>query len=169
MYLRVRRTLVAAALVLAPAGVPGPLSGQAASETGALRRTLLTLGDSARVRLMAPGVVVEGGLLLGLRSDSVLVADADARFTVGLDEIEALAVEGSLWRSVGLQSGAVALVAGAAAGFFLGYANCGNQFEGCDQHAWRVALRWGLVFGAGGAVAGATIGSRMRRWRQVFP
>lgn len=169
MCLRVRRTLAAAAVVLAPAWATAPVTGQASSETEALRRTLLTLGDSARVRLMAPGVVVDDGLLLGLRSDSVLVADADARFSVGLGEIEALSVEGSLRRGVGLQSGAVALVAGAAAGFFLGYANCGNQFEGCDQHAWRVALRWGLVFGTGGAVAGATIGSRMRRWRQLFP
>ena len=155
--------LITGLLVLPSAGV-----SQAAVD-GGLRRAVAALGDSAHVQVLAPGVLVEDGYFLGLRLDSLHVASADAVISVGLDEIEGLSVEGSRWKSVGVQGGLVGLVAGATVGFFLGYGHCGNQLQGCDQHAWRVALRWGAVFGFGGAVAGGVVGSRFRRWRSVFP
>lgn len=145
-----------------------PAAAQRTDEGGRLRRALGALPDSARVRLMAPGVIVEDGLLLGLLQDSLLVADADARFSVGLREIEGLSVQGSRARSVALQAGAVGLVAGAAAGFFLGYFHCGDDVQECG-HARTVALRWGLVFGSAGVVVGGVVGSRMQVWREVFP
>lgn len=156
-------TLLLGALALPVAG-----ASQTVAERD-LRRSVSALGDSAHVQVMAPGVVVDDGYFLGLRLDSIRVVSADAVITMGLDEIEAFSVEGTRWKSVGVQGGIVGLVAGATAGFFLGYGRCGNQLQGCDEHAWRVALRWGMVFGAGGAVGGGVIGSRLRRWRSVFP
>ena len=146
----------------------GPASAQGAGDAR-LRGTLRALGDSAHVQLLAPGLMVEDGYFLGVRGDSVDLAAADARITVGIDEIEALSVEGSRWRSLGAQTGVATLVAGATAGFFLGYWHCGSDKDQCYPHAARVSLRWGLVFGLGGAGVGALVGSRLRRWRAVFP
>lgn len=162
------RTAALAALVLSLFAV-SPAGAQSADGADRIRRVMGSLGDSARVRLLAPGVVVDDGLFLGLRRDSVLVGDADARFAVGLAEIEGLSVESSRWMSVGAQAGAVTLVAGAAAGFFLGYFHCGDLVQECGGHAQNVALRWGLGLGAVGTVAGAIAGSRLRQWRRVFP
>jgi hypothetical protein len=156
------------ALILGLLALPDAGASQNAGD-GGLRRAVAALGDSAHVQVLAPGVLVEDGYFLGLRLDSLHVASADAVITVGLDEIEGLSVEGSRWKSGTVQGGLIGLVAGATAGFFLGYGHCGNQFQGCDEHAWTVALRWGMVFGAGGAVAGGAVGSRVRRWRSVFP
>lgn len=156
------------ALFLGALALPGAGASQTLVERD-LRHSVTALGDSAHVQVMAPGVVIEDGYFLGLHLDSMRVASADAVITVGLDEIEGLSVEGNRWKGVGIQSGLVGLVAGATAGFFLGYGHCGNQLAGCDEHAWRVALRWGLVFGTGSAVAGGVVGSRLRRWRSVFP
>ncbi|GMV04743.1 MAG: hypothetical protein AMXMBFR53_10230 [Gemmatimonadota bacterium] len=145
------------------------MAGQSAAGSDRLRRAVDALGDSARIRLLAPGVMVDDGLFLGLRSDSLLVADADARFRVGLGEVEGLSVQGSRWLEIGLQSGAVGLVAGAAAGYFLGYFHCGDEVRECGSHARGVGLRWGLVFGSAGVLGGGAVGSRMRRWERVFP
>jgi len=158
----------AIALVLGCLALPGAGRSQTVADA-TLLHAVESLGDSAHVQILAPGVFVEDGYFLGLRTDSLRVASADAVITVGLDEIEGLSVEGSRWKALGVQGGVVGLVAGATAGFFLGYGHCGNQFEGCDEHAWRVAFRWGMVFGVGGAVAGGVVGSRIRRWRSVFP
>lgn len=156
-------------LVALLAWAPAPAAAQAPEGAVRLRRAVGALGDSARVRVLAPGVMVYDGLFLGLRSDSLVVADADARFSVGLDEIEGLSVEGSRWLEVGLQAGAVGLVAGAAAGYFLGYLNCGDTVQHCGSHARGVGVRWGLVFGSAGFLGGGMVGSRIRRWERVFP
>ena len=158
----------ACALILGSLALPGTVASQTVAERD-LRRAVGSLGDSAHVQVLAPGVVIEDGFFLGLRLDSLHVASADAVITLGLDEIEGLSVEGSRWKSMGLQGGIIGLVAGATAGFFLGYGNCGSQLEGCDEHAWRVAARWGATFGVAGAVAGGAIGSRRPQWRTVFP
>jgi hypothetical protein len=160
-----RLILAFAACTLA---LPTP-GGAQATAVEALRRTVGSLGDSAHVQLMAPGVLVEDGYFLGLSVDSVRVASADAVITLGLDELEGLSVEGNRWQAGGVTGAAIGVVAGAMAGYFLGYGKCGMQFEGCDEHAWRVALRWGMVFGVGGGVAGGVVGSRLRRWQSVFP
>lgn len=133
------------------------------------RRTLSTLADSAHLRLLAPGVYVEDGRFLGFEHDSVHVADADAVLHVGADEIESLSVRGSKWLGVGLQSAGVGIVAGALAGYFYGTKECGDQLAGCDAHAMRVSLRWSLALGGLGALLGSTVGSRLTRWRAVFP
>ena len=167
---RPARRLIVAVLVLAAGSAPtratlGAQEGRPAEP----RRTLSALGDSARLRLLAPGVFVQDGLFLGLEHDSVRVADADALLSVGVDEIEGLSVRGSKWRSVALQSAAVGVVAGAMAGFFLGTKGCGDVLEGCDQHALGVSMRWGLVFGGIGGLVGGAVGSRLETWRDVFP
>lgn len=149
--------------------LPLSVRGQAPEARDPVRRALGALDDSARVRLLAPGLVVDDGVFLGLTRDSVRLGYADARFSVGLDEIEGLEVQGTRLRSTALQSGAVGLVAGAAAGFFLAYFKCGDDVFDCDGHAARVALRWGAVFGTAGTGLGALAGSRLRRWRPVFP
>ena len=158
----------ACALILGSLALPMQGASQTVAERD-LRRVVASLGDSAHVQVLAPGVVIEDGYFLGLRLDSLHVASADAVITVGLDEIEGLSVEGSKWKSLGVQGGIIGLVAGATAGFFFGYADCGQQLDGCDEHAWSVAARWGLAFGVGGAVAGGTVGSRLRTWRTVVP
>lgn len=134
-----------------------------------LRATVSSLADSAHIRVLAPGVVVNDGRFLGLRGDSLMVGDADARFPVGLDEIAGLSVRKSRWLDTGVQGAAIGLVTGAAVGFFLGYFNCGDMVQECGGHARSVSLRWGLVFGGGGGLAGALLGSRLRRWEPVFP
>lgn len=160
-----------ACLLFFALALSGPVDADAQSaEAGPrVRRTLGGLPDSARVRLLAPGLIVDDGRFRGFRQDSVWVDYADARFAVGLDELEGLEVRGSRWQSLALQSGAVGLVAGAATGLFLAYFRCGDLVQECDAHAGGVALRWGLVFGAGGGLVGALVGSRMTRWRRVFP
>ncbi len=163
-----RRLILASLLLAAGAGARTPLEGQAGRPLEP-RRTLSTLGDSAHLRLLAPGVFVQDGLFLGLESDSVRVADADALLRIGLDEIEGLSVRGSKWRSVALQSAAVGVVAGAMAGFFLGTKACGDVLDGCDRHALGVSLRWGVAFGGLGALLGGVAGSRLETWRDVFP
>jgi hypothetical protein len=164
-----RRLLVASALVAVAAGLKGsPVHGQERGPSEPLR-TLSALGDSARLRLLAPGVFVEDGYFLGLENDSVRVADADALLRVGVDEIEGLSVRGSKWRSVALQSAAVGVVAGAMAGYLFGTKDCGNRIAGCDGHALGVSLRWALAAGGVGALAGGMVGSRIEAWRDVFP
>jgi len=144
------------------------LQGQEGRQLEPLR-TLSTLGDSAHLRLLAPGIFVQDGYFLGLENDSVRVADADAMLRVGLDEIEGLSVRGSKWRSVALQSAAVGVVAGVLAGFFIGTKECGNVLEGCDRHAVGVSARWGAVLGGLGGLLGGLVGSRLETWRDVFP
>jgi hypothetical protein len=163
------RRLVAALLGWGAAwsAAVSPVAGQEAAAEP--RRTLSSLHDSARVRLLAPGVYVDDGVFLGLANDSVRVADADATLRVGVGEIEGLSVRGSKWRSVALQSAAVGLVAGGLAGFFMGTKGCGNVLEGCDRHAIGVSARWGLVFGGLGGLVGGVAGSRIDTWRSVFP
>ena len=112
---------------------------------------------------------MDDGLFLGMAGDSLRVSDADAAFMVGLNEIESLSLRRSRWLGVGAQAGAVGLVVGAAAGFFLGYFNCGDLVQDCGGHARNVALRWGAVFAATGAVAGGVVGSRMKQWGEVYP
>jgi hypothetical protein len=170
MSRRPARRLILASLLLA-AGVGATRTPLGAQEGRPLepRRTLSELGDSAHLRLLAPGVFVQDGLFLGLENDSVRVADADALLRVGVDEIEGLSVRGSRWRSVSLQSAAVGVVAGAMAGFFLGTKSCGDVLAGCDRHALGVSLRWGAVFGGVGAILGGAVGSKLETWRDVFP
>lgn len=156
--------LCLAFLLLAPG-----LAAQAPSGTAALRRALLAARDSTRIRLAAPGLVVDDGLFLGLAGDSLRVAEADAAFMVGLNELESLSLRRSRWLGVGAQAGAVGMVVGAAAGFFLGYFNCGDLVEDCGGHARNVALRWSAVFTATGAVAGGVLGSRMKQWGEIYP
>ncbi len=166
-WLSSRVVLVLLASGPALSAMASPLRAQ--EETAEPRRTLSSLGDSARLRLLAPGVYVEDGFFLGFENDSVRVADADATLRVGLREIEGLSVRGSKWRSVAIQSAAVGVVAGGLTGFFLGTKGCGSVLEGCDRHALGVSLRWGLVFGGVGAALGSVIGSRIETWRSVFP
>lgn len=164
-----RRPILTFLLVVAGVGATARSAGGQEGRTVEPRRTLSALGDSAHLRLLAPGVFVQDGLFLGLENDSVRVADADALLRVGVDEIEGLSVRGSKWRSVALQSAAVGLVAGAMAGFLLGSRECGDVLAGCDRHALRVSVRWGVVFGGLGAVLGGAVGSRLETWRDVFP
>lgn len=156
--------LCLAFLVIAPS-----LAAQAPSGTASLRKALLAARDSTRVRLTAPGLWVDDGLFLGLEGDSLRVAEADAAFLVGLHEVESLSLRRSRWLGVGAQAGAVGLVVGAAAGFFLGYFNCGDLVQDCGGHARDVALRWSGVFATAGAVTGGLLGSRMKRWGEVYP
>jgi len=145
----------------------GPVSAQ---DTAAekLRRAVASFGDSTHLRLFAPGVMVSDGHFLGLEGDSVRVADADAVFAIGLDEIESLAMEGSKWLTVGAQTAAVTAVAGAVAGYFFGVKDC-TELQGCDAEALGRSLRWGLGFGLAGGLGGGLAGSRIRGWRAVFP
>jgi hypothetical protein len=159
--------LVLVAFGAAVSAAVSPLTGQ--EDAGEPRRTLSALRDSARLRLLAPGVYVEDGVFLGFENDSVRVADADATLRVGVGEIEGLSVTGSKWRSVAIQSAAVGVVVGGLAGFFMGTKGCGNVLEGCDRHALGVSVRWGMVFGSLGGLVGGIVGSRIDTWRSVFP
>lgn len=165
-----RRAGVAFALFLGFA-LTGPVSSAAQSveASSRVRRALGALEDSSRVRLQTPRFVVHDGLFLGLRRDSVVVRYVGDPFTVSLDEVVGLDVWGARWRATAVQAGAVGLVAGAATGLFLAYFKCGDAVADCDAHAGRVALRWGLVFGAAGGMTGALVGSRLRHWRTVVP
>jgi hypothetical protein len=169
--LSIRRPAVPFILLALAAVVASTPSAAGAQEDAArpLHRALEALGDADRVQLFAPGVMVTDGTFVRFRNDSLTVADADALLAVHVDEIEGLSVERSRWRSVAIQAAGVGIVAGAMAGFVLGTARCGRQWEGCDAHAGSVALRWGAVFGVVGAVGGGLVGARMRGWHQVFP
>lgn len=134
-----------------------------------LRRTLETLEDSSRVRLLAPGLVVTDGVFLGFRGDSLRVAEADAYLVVGVEEIEGLSVQGSRWLGVALQVAGVGLVGGFLAGYMRGSYLCGNDPDWCDARSWRTGVNWGITAGLSGAVVGAAVGSRLLRWRSVFP
>lgn len=156
--------LIAAAVVGSPSGV-------AAQEGTApqLRRTLQSLEDSSRVQILAPGIVISDGLFLGVRDDSLRVAEADALLVVGLDEIEGFSVRGSRWRSLALQGAAVGIVAGFMAGYMKGSYQCGQSPDWCDSRSWREGVNWSATLGVSGAVLGGVIGSRLRRWRSIFP
>jgi len=134
-----------------------------------LRKTLESLGDSSRVRLLAPGLVVTDGVFLGFRGDSLHVAEADAHLVVGVEEIEGLSVRGSRWMSAALQVSGVGLVGGFLAGYMRGSYLCRNDPDWCDSRSWRTGVNWGLTGALSGAVVGAAVGSRLLRWRSVFP
>jgi hypothetical protein len=159
-----RRLVPALALASALSGVllPGRADGQE------VRRVLESLQDSTRLRVLAPGLTVDDGRLLGLHGDSVRLSHADAVLAVGLDEIQRLSVGGSKWKKVGWQTGAVGAVAGLMAGYMVGAYGC-SEARGCDREARGVAVRWGLGLGLTGAVVGTLVGSRLTNWRVVFP
>ncbi|MEQ9399951.1 MAG: hypothetical protein RJQ04_12385 [Longimicrobiales bacterium] len=146
---------------------PSLLAAQTGS--GSAREAVRSLEDSARVRVIAPGVYVDPGLFLGVVGDSLHLSDADVRLAVAFDELEELAVQGSKWRKVGLTSAGVAAVFGIAIGYFVGTSDCEFQLSGCGGHQLRGSLRWGGALALVGGVAGATIGSRQTSWRRVFP
>lgn len=134
-----------------------------------LRRTLESLEDSSRVRLLAPGLVVTDGVFLGFRDDSLLVSEADAYLVVGVDEIEGLSVRGSRWLGTGIQVAGVGLVAGFLAGYMAGSYVCGDDPDWCDSRSWRTGVNWSVTAALSGALLGAAVGSRLPRWRPVFP
>jgi hypothetical protein len=134
-----------------------------------LRRELESLEDSARVQLLAPGLVVTDGVFLGFRGDSLRVAEADAYLVVGVEEIEGLSVQRSRWLSVAVQVAGVGLVGGFLAGYMRGSYGCGNSPDWCDARSWRTGVNWGVAAGLSGALVGAAVGSRLLRWRSVFP
>jgi len=148
---------------------PGEISGQEGHAVPELRRTLESLGDSARVRLLAPGLVVSDGVFLGFRHDSLQVAEADAVLVVGLDEIEGFSVEGNRWLGLAIQAAGVGLVGGFMAGYMKGSYECRSEPDVCDGVSWRTGVNWSVTGGMVGAALGAAVGLRMPRWRSVFP
>ncbi len=165
-HFRVVPTRVAALAGLV-AIASGPLTGQTVDAS--VRRAVGNLGDSARVRVIAPGVFVDAGRFLGVSGDSLRLADADVRLSVAFDELEELAVERSQWLKVSATTAGVAAVFGGAIGFFLGTSNCDLQISGCGRHQINGIAQyggWGVLIG--GAV-GAIIGSQRTEWRTIFP
>ena len=155
--------------VLVVSAVSSASALRAQSVDPSVRRAVSSLGDSAVVRVIAPGVFVDPGRFLGLAGDSIRLADADVRLSVAFDELEELAVQKRQWIKVGATAAGVAAVFGGAIGFFLGTGDCDFQLSGCGRHQVNGIVEyggWGMLVGG---VVGAVIGSQRTEWRTVFP
>lgn len=138
----------------------------------------LQVGSS--IRLTAPGVLVEDGLLTALEPHSVLVAEGDQEWSLPTQSLESLEVKESSSLRLGLILGVLGFGAGAALGakFVTASDPCTTtpviirgEVTGFTTTCTRSpvgALAVGVPMALAGAGAGLVLGRIVLRWQPVF-
>ena len=125
-------------------------------------------GRSIRIRTVERRELT--GRLHGVDARAIRLVSPDAAdaapASVPLDSIDRLWVRGRSWKMGAIVGGIVGAVAGAVVVGSLADFACSETDEQCGLEG---AVLGGLVFGAGGAAAGAAVGLLIPRWKLKFP
>lgn len=160
--------LVAVVALVAAGASSSPLAATAQATAGSddeVASLIAALRPGERVRLLAPGISIQDGVVVSASVDLLSVLEESQRWEVTPRAVERLLVrERSTYRT--LLGGALF---GAATGFGMGYFYeklvC-DTGGGCGSHIIISAGAIGTLLGGGG---GAVLGYRSVSWRQRFP
>ena len=116
------------------------------------------------VRLTAPGLVIESGLIEAIEGDAIVVSASGQEWSVDTQTLEEVFVQERLVGRYTLVGFFPGLAAGAIAEVFI------HKFQ-CDEPCTESSAygRSALIGGLAGAGMGAIIGATTTRWRQLFP
>lgn len=165
-----RRHLCFALALAALAGAPTWVAGQDGPSSTEERLRLLfgELSPNVEVQIVTPLFFVERASVERVDASSVQVTQGGTTVPLDLIDIRAVSVasnhqwQGALW---GFGAG---VLVGSITGMMVGSFDCMTA-SGCNESERRGAIRWGSVFGLGGAAAGFAIGRSTIYWRPVFP
>jgi len=118
------------------------------------------------VRVTAPGIVIDGGLIQSILGDTLFVVSEGLQWSVQTSQIEAIDVRVN--KAVGKAVGGFAIGAllGIASEFVLHKGDgCNDRFRECPASYGRNIL----IVGGLGAVIGLVVANTTTYWRQIFP
>ncbi len=153
---------------------PGVLSAQSTpnipppSSIERLQTLFATFEAGEALQIVTPRYFVEDAHFEGVDGGTVRLSQSGTEVPLELADIRAVSVrarhslQGALWGA-----GAGILV-GSLAGMIVGSFDC-TTASSCQDAEREGALRWGSVFGIGGAVGGFVIGRYAVYWKPVFP
>ena len=168
--LLVKSILLASVLVplLGAGGLLGhdELSAQTADPLG---QTTPSISDDLIgkfVRLTAPGVVIDGGVIESIAGDTLLVASEGIRWSVQGSLLESLSIRESRTARAAVIGAVPGVVLGVLGKYLINKMDCSSNGLDCPP----ANLATGALVGAGlGSLIGAIAGSMSEHWRDVVP
>ncbi len=155
-------------LVLAAAGLltPDETQGQSADPQEGVPPAASQFRVGQFVRLTAPGIVIDGGVIESVGGDTLFVASEGMQWSVQASLLEAISVRESRvvrYTIVGAVPGALVGVLGK---ILKNKMDCSSRRTNCPPANLH---KGALIGGALGSVIGLIIGKTSTHWRQVFP
>lgn len=162
------RTTLSAFILLCTPVVLSPGAGAQSTADASEEQVaslIAALEPGERVRLLAPGISIEDGVVVSASMDLLRVLEESQRWEVTPRSVERLSVRRRDTRRTLLAGAIFGAVAGFGMGYFYEKLVC-DTGGGCGSSVIISAGIVGTVLGGGG---GAMLGYRSISWRQRFP
>jgi len=149
-------------------GLPGhdQLSAQTASSHAQTPSSITDDLVGKYVRLTAPGVVIDGGVIESIAGDTLLVGSEGIQWSVQASLLESLSIRESRTARAAVIGAVPGAVLGVLGKYLINKMDCPRNGLNCPP----ANLSTGVLIGAGvGSLIGAIAGSMSEHWRDVIP